>query len=357
MLLLSAAPAFATVVSTAPSAALLGREAVSLLARQAKDPDPEVRAAVAATWGTLGNRAAIPLLRRALEDDKADVRAAAAFSLNRLGEVQGLTALIDETKSVRSGPSANPADELRRMARDAARARATLRLGETGAAAKEALQSALRDASGEVRDAAAIALARLGLRNSEQFLAALKDPDEGIRASAAKALGLIARDGLPELKKLLAADPGVSVRAQAAESIGAFGSDPEGASALIAALKDKSPRVRLSALKALALRDGKDSTAVLKALLAQSPHPEPALIATAALAARGEDADLNLPELTLGQKDPELKALAVEALAASKTPRARDLLVKTMREDTEARVRVQAAAALIDSLRRTETSR
>lgn len=355
MLLLRATPAIAAAVSTAP--AQVGREAVALLSERAGDADPEVRAAVAAAWGELGNRAAVPLLKRALQDANPDVRVAAAYSLHRLGDVQGLTALIDETKAAKSGPSASPVEELRRMARDAARARATIKLGEAGDAGREALKAALADPAGEVRDSAAVALGRLGLGDSAQFLAALKDPDEGVRASAAKSLGLIGRDGLEQLKKVLTSDASAAVRAQAATAIAAFKRDPGCVSLLVSALKDKSGLVRLAALRALARREEAEATSALKTLLAQSPPPEYALIAIAALAARGEETDLELPELTLGQKDPELKALAVSVLASSKKPRARELLVKTMREDAAARVRVQAAAALVAGLRRAEPSR
>ncbi len=355
MLLLSAAPAIAAAVAAAP--AQIGREAVTLLAERAKDPDPEVRAAVATAWGELSNRAAIPLLQRTLQDANPDVRAAAAYSLHLLGEVQGLTALIDETKTLKSGPSASPAEELRRLARDAARARAILKLGEAGDVGREAIEAALADPAGEVRDAAAVALARLGIGDGAQFLEALKDPDEGVRAAAVKSLGLIGRDGLDLLKKALSSDASVTVRAQAATALISFKSDHGSVTILIAALKDKSARVRLAALRALARRDEKGSTAALKTLLAQSPPPEFALIATAALAKRGEEAELDLPELTLGQKDPELKALAVSALAFSRQPRARELLVKIMREDADIRMRVQAAAALVADLRRVEPAR
>jgi len=355
MLILSAAPVFAVAVSTAP--AQIGREAVALLSARAGDADPEVRAAVATAWGALGNRAAITLLQRTLQDANPDVRVAAAYSLHRLGDVQGLTALIDETKWVKSGPSASPAEEMRRMARDAARARATIKLGEAGDVGREALKAALADPAGEVRDAAAVALARLGLGDYAQFLEAMKDPDEGVRASAAKSLGLIGRDGLDLLKKALTSDASATVRAQAALALISFKSDPGCVTLLVEALKDKSGRVRLAALRALARREEAGATLALKALLAKSPPPEPALIATAALAARGEEADIELPELTLGQKDPELKALAISALASSKKPRARELLIKTMREDADARMRVQAASALIAGLRRTEPAR
>ncbi|MCM2305358.1 MAG: HEAT repeat domain-containing protein, partial [Elusimicrobia bacterium] len=198
MLLLAAGPAFlaisaqaakpAVVKSTAAARAELGREAVAMLSSSGADPDPEVRAVVAASWGELNNRAAIPFLKRALTDANPDVRISAAASLYRLGEVDGLTNLIDETKTAGGAPPTTPAQELRRMARDAARARAVLRLGEiAGENARAAIESAHKDPEGEVRDAAAIALARLGSAGaSAPFLSAIADPDEAVRASAAR---------------------------------------------------------------------------------------------------------------------------------------------------------------------------
>lgn len=336
-------------VSTASPAAL-GREAVEVLTARGADPDPEVRAVAAKAWGDLGNRAAIPRLKRALADNNADVRIAAAAGLQKLGDVQGLVALIDETKPIQSGAASSPAEELKRMARDAARARATLKLGETaGDAGVEALKNLLADPSGEVRDAAAVALARLGQGSADQFLEAMKDPDEGVRASAARALGQIGRDGVDLLKKALASDASASVRAEAAYSLGSF-SDPASTPLLAAALADKSGRVRFAAARALAKRSEPSSTAALKKLSDQAPPPELALTAQAALAARGEDGDLSLAELTMGQKDAELRLLAVQALGASSKPQARDLLARAMREDADARVRAAAAAALIQDL-------
>jgi HEAT repeat protein len=362
MLLLSALTAFIPAARAAPQGApvavstsapsSLGREAVSILAQRSRDPDPEVRALVAATWGDLGNRAAVPLLKRALADDNPDVRINAAAGLQELGDVQGLLALIDETKPLVSGGASSPAEELRRMARDAARARATLKLGETGRdAAVDALRALLGDPAGQVRDAAAIALARMGQGDSSQFLAAMKDPDEGVRASAAHSLGLIGRDGLAELKTALTSDASVSVRAAAAQALGSF-TDPASEGLLAAALGDKNGRVRFAAARALARRNEPASTAALQKLADGDPPAEYALTAAAALAARGHDVDLALVGLTLSQKDPDLESLAVAVLAASPKPEARDLLAGVMRGDPDPRVRAQAAAAMISQLRR-----
>jgi len=369
MLLLAAGPALLPISaqaaktavvakSTAAVRAELGREAVAVLSSSGADPDPEVRASVAATWGLLGNRAAIPFLKKALGDANPDVRIAAAASLYRLGEVDGLINLIDETKTAGGVPPTTPAQELRRMARDAARARAVIKLGEAaGEAARAALVSAQKDPEGEVRDAAAIALAKLGdAGSSGPFLSAIADADEAVRASAAHSLGLIGREGREILGKLASSDPAASVRAEACAALGAY-TDAASTAILAGALKDQSGRVRLSAARALARRSEPGSTAALKALLEKAPPPELALVAQAGLSERGEEADLSLADLTLGQGDPELKSLAVRVLAGARRPEALDLLAKAMRADASRRVRVEAAAAIIVRLRKAEPSK
>ena len=244
------------------------------------------------------------------------------------------------------------------MARDAARARAVLKLGlVAGDNARAALVSAHQDPEGVVRDAAAIALARLGVADAAApFLSASTDADEAVRASAARSLGLIGREGRDLLGKLASSDTAVSVRAEACAALGSF-TDPASAALLAAALKDKSGRVRLSAARALAHRVEPKSTAALKALLDKAPPPELALIALAGLADRGEEVDLGLADLTLGQDDPELKSIAVRVLVNARRPEALELLLKAMRSDASRRVRVEAAAAIIVRLRHSEDSR
>jgi HEAT repeat protein len=348
----ASAPPKSTSTLDAAARAELGREALGVLAGRASDPDPEVRAAVAEAFAALGNKAAAGVLRARLKDDNADTRAAAAAGLHALGDVRGLTALIDETKPLSWGASKTPAEELRRMARDAARARAVLRLGEAaGPLAKEALENALQDPAGEVRDAAAVALGRLGREDVlTPFHESLEDPDAEVRAYAIARLGLVGRGARG---KVLAAavDVSTGVRAEAVLALGAYGDAGAGAAAANA-LKDRSGRVRLAAVRALARQDTPDSTLALKALLDGAPAPELALRATAALLERGAELDLSLPELTLAQRDPELRLLAVDALAASPRPEALTLLAKAMREDGDGRVRARAAQAVIARLKK-----
>ncbi|MEK7388114.1 MAG: HEAT repeat domain-containing protein [Elusimicrobiota bacterium] len=347
------------VKSTAAIRAQLGREALAVLSGLAGDADAEVRAAVASSWGELGNRAAMPLLKRALTDANSDVRVAAASSLYRLGDIQGLLALIDETKAPEktSSPS-TPAQALLGMARDAARARATRALGAiAGEAARATLTAAKADPAGEVRDAAMVALARLGDKNAAApFVLALKDKDEGVRVSAARSLGMIGREGRSELEKLIANDPSASVRVEACAALGGF---PEAnvVQTLTSALHDKNPRLRSAAVRALAQRRELASTVALKGLMDGAPAPELALTAMSGLAERGEDIDFSLLDLTLGQDDPELKSLAVRSLSATKKPQALQLLAKVMHADPTGKIRAEAAAAVISRLRRIEADK
>ncbi len=354
----SAAKTAVVAKSTAAARAELGREAVNFLSEAASDPDVEVREAVALAWGTLGNRAAIPFLKRAITDPSADVRIAGAASLYKLGEIDGLTTLIDETKTMGGAPPTTPAQELRRMAKDAARARAVLKLAEVaGETARPTIDAARNDPAGEVRDAAAIALARLGAEGaSAPFLEALSDPDEYVRSSAARSLGQIGRDGREDLARLAAVDVSSAVRAEACAALGGW-NDAATVLVLSSALKDKSGRVRLSAARSLAKRPQPESTAALQALLERAPQAEIALVAQAGLAERGEDVDVSLADLTLGQRDPELKSLAVRVLGAAKRPEALELLAKALRTDPSRRVRAEAAAAIVARLRRVEPAK
>ncbi|HAM35825.1 MAG TPA: hypothetical protein DEB40_12160 [Elusimicrobia bacterium] len=357
---LAAAVEISTVVAPAPLTAVaaersgLGRQALRFLAGRAGDPDPDVRAAVAAAWGEIGNRAALPMLKKSVKDRNDYVRVEAAVSLHRLGQEQGRQALMTLVRSsaVPEG-KLSAAQEMRFMARTKARAAALIRLSEMGNEDVVALmESTLSDPSGAVRDATAVALCRLGLDEefSKQFLEAAQDKDDSVRAAAIKALG---DAGLASARPALiaaAGDPSAAVRAEAVAALAAA-VDQTLAPVFVERLKDENPRVRYLAAGGLS-RISEDSAVapVLRRLAADEKTPDLALKALAGLAGRGEKIDISLAERSLSANDIDGRMLALEVLFAAPGDESLRLLARVMDEDASVRVRVAAASMLVRRL-------
>ncbi len=305
--------------STSASDKDLGKKALGVLMSRLHDARASVRAAAARSWGDIGNPAALPILRKALKDPDLYVRIAAAYSLNALGDRQGFKTLCSVALegAGRSRPG-NPVEQLKLLAKNRARARAIEKLSAIGGVdAVKVMEKTLSDASDTVQDATKIALARLGFFDEygSPFVTALGDQDPGVRAAAAAALGRIRRsEALPALLKA-AADPVADVRMAVMSALGHF-DEPGAAAALRSGAKDGDSRVRFRAFEALSgLRDD-GSLPLLKETLAKNPTPEILLPVLRGLAERGETIDLSLVSANLAQSDPDLRAIAVEALEA-----------------------------------------
>ncbi|MFA6003166.1 MAG: HEAT repeat domain-containing protein [Elusimicrobiota bacterium] len=341
---------------TAPAAdPALGRIALKFLAGKAADPDSDVRAAVAAAWGEIGNPAALPLLKKAAKDKNDLVRIEAAVSLFRLGDEKGRGLLMELVANpTASSGTITPALEMKLLARTKARALALMKLSNMGSEEVVGLmEKTLRDPSGEVRDATAVALCRLGLDEfAKQFLDAAQDKDDTVRAAAVKALG---DTGLAAARDTLAAaagDPSAAVRAEAVGALAAA-ADAATAPVLVERLQDENLRVRYLAVGGLA-RMAQDSAVapVLRRLAADAKTPDLALRAMSGLASRGEDIDLDLAERSLAAKDLDGCMLALDVIAAAAGEKATRLLVRVMEEDPAARVRVQAASMLVKRMQK-----
>jgi HEAT repeat protein/ribosomal protein L11 len=183
--------------------------------------------------------------------------------------------------------------------------------------AAEALANALRhDSDPTVREMAAWALAE-GDHQSigvEALSAALRgDANTQVRATAAWALGSVGDRSSAEALSAALSDASPEVRKRAAWALGS--SDLKQAPPkLIAMLSDKDPEVR--ELVAWALYEIEDPAAIpaLESALAREPDKEMQINYIRALAAVGEKSVDALKGL-LESKDPEIRSIAVKALA------------------------------------------
>ncbi|MBI3553681.1 MAG: HEAT repeat domain-containing protein [Elusimicrobia bacterium] len=333
----------------------LGKKALAVLASAMTDKDPEVRAAAATAWGLIGNPAAVKLLGKAVRDRNAHVRIEAAYSLHLLGDESGV--LVMERILRPSTPTAEgytPENELQLIARAKSRVHAIRRLTEVGGEKVVDLFDKLRkDPSGEVRDAISIALARMDLGEEFEapFLDATTDADEGVRAAAVRALAEIGRGRALDALNEAAADPSVEVRAEAMRALAKF-SSPDTVRLLAKGARDQDRRVAAQALAGLAHIPDGETAELLREVLKGSKAPEVQLKAMAGLSRRGDKVDLELPDAALRQKDPDLRALALDVLDAVATPASDLLLGRTMEGDADGRLRVQAASILVRRLSR-----
>ncbi|MBI3267754.1 MAG: HEAT repeat domain-containing protein [Planctomycetes bacterium] len=175
----------------------------------------------------------------------------------------------------------------------------------------------------DARAAAAEELARIGAP-ALSTLTALAGADRlETRAQAARALGLGRIGGaVPSLVRLLG-DPSWMVRAQAAEGLGRLG-DATRVPELVAALDDAEWRVRVGAARGLAALGevAAPEGAVALARLAQDVDPDIRFAALVALTRIPGEASNAALRRELTASDPELLALAADALATRRDPAA-----------------------------------
>lgn len=256
----------------------------ALVSHQLSSSSGEVRGRAALAAGRIGDRAATPLLLHALDDSVATVRARTAFALGELGDTS--TAVIAALTGIalRDTPpaAAEAVAALGRLGVSAGRTAVDsllTRPAVTGRLLHEALLAAWR----LPRDAATLAA----------VVRRTRDPDPEIRWRAAYALAR--NPAPPALAPLLEIvdDADHRVRSYAVRGLRASLADSAGIrnaalTALLTAVRDSHPHVRINALNLLpAYRESRRSTPVLIEALRDAD----ANVAVAAAQALGQSSD------------------------------------------------------------------
>ena len=183
-------------------------------------------------------------------------------------------------------------------------------------AAAEALANALRsDRDASVREMAAWSLAEgeHSASGSQALIAALHDSDNQVRLTAAWALGSVGNRNAADALAQALSDPSTEMRRRAAWALGNLDLK-QAPPALINLLKDSDPETRETA--AWALYEIEDPAAIpgLEAAMNREQDKDLQIAYIRALAAVGEKSVDALKSL-LDSKDPEIRTIAVKALA------------------------------------------
>jgi cyclophilin family peptidyl-prolyl cis-trans isomerase/HEAT repeat protein len=230
-----------------------------------RSPNADVRRRAALAAGRIGNDAAIPILAEMLAGDSSNaVRAMAAFAIGEIESVKGADAILKQAavsldREAAGGPAviARSVEAAGKIAAANAKDPSAARLSEAMISVLAAESELGKGRNAEIVLAGITAVLRARPAQGEQAAAAfLTDDDARIRADAANTLArLRAKIGIPTLRSMLAGDPDAVARANAARALG-VSEDKTVVPDLIAALKDRDTRVRVSAIRSLAtLRD------------------------------------------------------------------------------------------------------
>jgi HEAT repeat protein len=314
------------------------RQVVPVLAGALKDGDEKVRVAAACALGAVGDPQAVPSLVGALKDPCEDVRSSAAETLGALGPaareaVPALVGLAGDKGRVgdfaifaltRIGPVAFPRlTGLLEEKNPRLRLAAAAALAGGGREAVPLLTRALKDDDPGVRRRAAGSLGDLGRRGKDETVSAreavpalielLKDEVETVRQAAAATLGRLGPGARPALAALtgIYRDRGQVQQIREIAAGAVWNIDP------VAAAKAKIPFRYLQA-PGQSLDVPAELKAGVPALVAalKEQDPEVRVAAAGALGDLGEYAREAVPALTRALRDPDagVRSAAQKAL-------------------------------------------
>lgn len=365
----------------------MGRGAEAALVKRLNSELPGVRMAAARVMATLGTNAVIEPLVSHLDDPDDRVRQTVAEALGALGgPAVGpvLDRLTDPDPHVNDAVlatlramSVDPIYSLMERARDADERMRLAAVKMAGRYGREeaipTLQQRLHDTSLEINQAAAVALSQIGTEAAVQVLAEASvggrtelngivvellhahastavpvlvrlaarqqgDPDPRYAAVATE----IARN-VPGILDRLLSDSEEPIRRAAAVVLGDIG-DSQSLKALVRKARDPDAPVRQAAAVALG-RMGSEALRPLTGLLSDS-DPDVLRAAAEVLATMGAEGVNVLARNLGGGRNEALQVIICHALRNSSVPEAVTVLLNTVRQTTDARVRVAAASSL-----------
>jgi HEAT repeat protein len=342
--------------------------AVAALGRILADPDPTVRVAAAKALGRSGERAAVgPLLGR-LDDAEPEVREAVTLALARLGDPSAVVPLVGKIQDSRPNVRRSVAVALGALGDARASSALALALRDNDEVVRIAALGALGRIRAEdavvtiasllederrpdVREAALSALAQIPSAASiDALVRALANDDPRDRSPVRAALVRAGAKAVPKLLACLAGQPAPALADGCALSLGEIGGS--GVAEAIAAALGRGVVRPEAALRALgACKDPRGLATALEYLPSDDPWVRKAAMeATDALldpsVPDGRAVEPVIAALEGAQGRRAERALLIELLGKTGSPRVEKLLASLSRDTTDVPLRVRAIDAL-----------
>jgi HEAT repeat protein len=231
---------------------LRSERGLDFLTAHLADPVPSTRAAIAAALSRIGSNRAVPPLLELLRDMVDEVRIAAARALGEVQSQTSVDALLDEVADENPLVRAAAIEALSRI--------------DSKKSIDVLSRASAEDPDRNVRDVAMAALRRISTGAVTPLIQTLSGNDLGERIRAVSQLLDHGKASVLPLTELLTTEES-TVRASAAEVLGALGDTSALDALIISALADTDDRVRLSATTALGRIKHARSAEVLTGLL------------------------------------------------------------------------------------------
>ncbi|MCG2725167.1 MAG: HEAT repeat domain-containing protein [Elusimicrobia bacterium] len=332
----------------------LGKKALTLIVKEMKNSDSDIRMLSCEILGKIGNKAAAKVLKNSLRDISKHVQISAAEALYKLGDKDALKVILAIINDVPGKkPIANtPLLQMKVISKNKIRERAieaVVRVLDDDS--KDLLYNLKTDVYGTIRDVASRQLAMLGEDEEiPHFIYALENEDEAIRYEAALSLSKICSSvSISPLKSALEKETSMRVKIAILDFFLCVGGRKIFMEDMIGLSSSPNATIRFKSTLALANIKDKKVLGKMKEIYSSGKDLGIKLAAMKGLIKHGQTSETGVLNAALASNDTEIKLLALDIINDFSIANAIPLL-RIALEDKDAKVRLEAARQIVKKL-------
>jgi HEAT repeat protein len=332
----------------------LGRKALTLIVREMKNSDSDIRMLSCEILGKIGNKAATKVLKNSLQDISKHVQIAAAEALYRLGDRKALKIILDIINDAPGKkPIANTALlQMKEISKNKIRERAieaVVRVLDDES--RNLLYNLKIDNYPAIRDVASRELAMLGDDGEmRHFIYALENEDEPIRYEAALSLSKIcSSSSIESLKIALKKETSMRVKIAILDFFLCVRGRKSFMEDMLKLSSSRNATIKFKSTLALANIKNKKVLSRMEEVYSGDKDLGMKLAAMKGMIKHGKTMETGVLNSALASKDLEIKLLALDIIKSFDGNIAIPLLSLAL-ESKEPKVRLEAAHQIVKRL-------